>query len=235
MFDPRVRLAACLGFLGVLAVLDRPGALVLALAVGVAAVVLTRLPAGGVVGRLLVVEGFLVAVLVTFPFLLPGRPMVTVLGFAASWEGLVRAGIIVLRINAAVLMTTALLGGLGSAGIARAMTGIGLPPRLGQLMQMTVRYIGLFDGEYHQLRRAMRARGFRAGSNRHSWRTLGNLMGMLLVRSFERAERVRGAMACRGFSGRFLMPPPRALTAADLGFATAGGLVVATLMVLEFL
>jgi len=142
-----------------LPLLDRPGALALALAAGLVAVVLARLPARAVLARLLVTEGFLVALLVTFPFLLPGRPIFSILGFPASWEGLAQAIVIVLRINVAVLMTMALLDGLGSAGIARAMTGLGLPPRLGHLMQMTVRYIGLFDGEYHRLRRAMRARG----------------------------------------------------------------------------
>ena len=36
----------------------------------------------------------------------------------------------------------------------------------------------------------LRVRGFKPGSNRHTWRSLGYLVGMLLVRSLERAERV---------------------------------------------
>jgi cobalt/nickel transport system permease protein len=37
----------------------------------------------------------------------------------------------------------------------------------------------------------------------HTYKTYAYLVGMLLVRSSDRAERVRNAMLCRGFSGRF--------------------------------
>ena len=37
----------------------------------------------------------------------------------------------------------------------------------------------------------------------HTYRTYAYLVGMLLVKSHDRAERVRSAMLCRGFKGRF--------------------------------
>ena len=113
------------------------------------------------------------------------------------------------------------------------MAGIGMPPRLAQLLQMTVRYIGLFNDEYHRLRRAMRVRGFRPASNRHSWRSLGNLLGMLLVRSLERAERVRWAMACRGFSGKLLANEATALSGRDFGFLATAALAMGLLVSLQ--
>jgi cobalt/nickel transport system permease protein len=51
----------------------------------------------------------------------------------------------------------------------------------------------------------MRVRCFRPGVNRHSYRAFGYLVGMLLVRSFDRSERVLAAMKCRGFCGRYYM------------------------------
>jgi cobalt/nickel transport system permease protein len=41
--------------------------------------------------------------------------------------------------------------------------------------------------------------------NGHSYRAIGYLVGMLLVRSFDRSERVLAAMKCRGFRGRYYM------------------------------
>ena len=68
---------------------------------------------------------------------------------------------------------------------------------------MSVRYISVLEDEYVRIRRAMKARAFVARSNVHTWRTFGWLVGMLLVRSFERSRRVSNAMRCRGFNGSF--------------------------------
>jgi cobalt/nickel transport system permease protein len=46
-------------------------------------------------------------------------------------------------------------------------------------------------------------RGFRNRANLHSYRTIGQVAGTLLVRSAERSERVGQAMRCRGFDGEF--------------------------------
>ena len=49
----------------------------------------------------------------------------------------------------------------------------------------------------------MKCRGFRARTDLHTLRTIGYLVGMLLVRSLERSDRIMEAMKCRGFDGRF--------------------------------
>ena len=229
--DPRVRLAVCLAFLFALPALHGFPALAVALGLALLLTAVAGIGGRAALRRLAVAEGFLVALLVSLPFLIPGRPAFALFGLAASWDGILRALVIVLRINAGILVTFALIGRLGSSGLARAMTGLGFPEKLAQILQMTVRYIALFDDEYHRLRRAMRARGFKPGSNRHSWRSYGHLLGMLVLRSFERAERVRWAMLCRGFSGRFLTAEPRPLAPRDHAFAaTAAALILALLL-----
>jgi len=52
------------------------------------------------------------------------------------------------------------------------------------------------------MRNAMKARAFVLRGNLHSWRSVGYLLGMLLVRSMERSERVVNAMKCRGYTGQ---------------------------------
>lgn len=79
----------------------------------------------------------------------------------------------------------------------------------------------------------MRARGFQPGFDRHTLRTFGYLVGMLLVRASERAERVLKAMRCRGFTGEFPILVRSRLGPADaLGALTMAGALV-TLVLLE--
>lgn len=49
----------------------------------------------------------------------------------------------------------------------------------------------------------MKIRGFSPKTNLHTYRTYAYVVGMLLVKSYERARRVEAAMLCRGFDGRF--------------------------------
>jgi cobalt/nickel transport system permease protein len=49
---------------------------------------------------------------------------------------------------------------------------------------------------------ARKARTFRRQRAWSGWKTLAQLLGMLLVRSLNRAERVFGAMRARGWDGR---------------------------------
>jgi cobalt/nickel transport system permease protein len=73
---------------------------------------------------------------------------------------------------------------------------------------MSYRYLFVLADELARLRIALRVRGYRNRANRHSYRTAGHVAGTLLVRGYERAERVGQAMRCRGFDGQF-----RSLTA----------------------
>ncbi|MGD9298980.1 MAG: energy-coupling factor transporter transmembrane component T, partial [Thiohalocapsa sp.] len=79
------------------------------------------------------------------------------------------------------------------------------PHKLVHLLLLTIGQIKHLDDERWRLRRAMRARAFVPRSNRHTWVSYGNLIGMLLVRSLERARRIEAAMRARGFQGRLYL------------------------------
>jgi cobalt/nickel transport system permease protein len=68
---------------------------------------------------------------------------------------------------------------------------------------MAHRYVFLFAEEFGRLRTVLRVRGYRNRASVHSYRTIGQVAGTLLVRGHERSERVANAMRCRGFDGRF--------------------------------
>jgi cobalt/nickel transport system permease protein len=90
----------------------------------------------------------------------------------------------------------------------KAAHSLRVPGLVVQLALLTYRYLFLLADELGRLRTALRVRGFRNRASRHAYRTVGRVAGTLLVRGYERGERVGQAMRCRGFDGRF-----RSLTA----------------------
>ena len=154
--------------------------------------------------RLLPLEGLMLALLLLLPFTVAGTAF-AIGPLQASHEGLQLALQILLRANAVLVMLLALLGTLEPSTLGHALGRLGVPDKLVHLFLLTVRYVELIHEEYRRLRNAMRARAFVPRSDAHGWRSVGWLIGLLLLRSLERARRVLAAMKCRGFHGRLYL------------------------------
>lgn len=228
--DLRLRLVAALGVvasisaLRTLPVAAATGAAILGLALAAG----WRRPAWR---RLLHVEAFLLLLFLTLPFTMAGTPLFSLGPLAASAEGVARAALVAAKTSACVMVLMLLLGDIEPARLGAALRALHVPERLVRLFVMTVRYADLIREEAARLHEAMRARAFRARSSRHTWRSYGNLVGMLLVRALERARRVEEAMLCRGLSRQF---PYRAAPAPSLrdwaGFGLLAGAALAALL-----
>ena len=224
--DPRTRIvSACAIVLGAVAMQTLAGQIAI-LASAAALATMADLKPRDMLHRLLHVEGFMVVLLVLLPLTMPGRPLATLGPLTLSQDGLMRALAIVLKVNAAVLATMALLATLEPVRLGRGLASLGAPSRLIHILLFLVRYQSLFREEGARLMEAMRARGFAPRCDMRTWRAYGNFTGMLLVRSMERAERVEEAMRCRGFSGKFPLRATRPLQRADLFFMAAVALAV---------
>jgi len=231
--DPRLRVVACFGFALMAVSLTRPLALIAALSIAVAAIAMARLEIRSTLCAVAALDGSMILVIALLPFTMPGEPLVSIFGYPASSEGLWRAAQITLKSNAVVLMMLALLGSTELVDIGHALEKLRVPPKLVQLLLMTVRYIDVLGREYRRLRVAMTVRGFQMRCDVHTWRTMGYLFGMLFVRSFERAERIAAAMRCRGFTGRFPTLSNMALARRDAVFAVIAVLAAVVVGSLE--
>ncbi|MFP4076976.1 MAG: cobalt ECF transporter T component CbiQ [Halochromatium sp.] len=231
--DPRARILAVIGFAGVVILLDQPVALSVALALALMTAGLARLPLRRTLRQLAAMDAFVILMLLMLPFTTPGRELFALGPLTASAEGLRLAVDIALTANAILLMLLALVGQLDPVVIGHALHRLRMPTVLVQLLQFTVRYVGLIDAELGRMRIAMRARGFVPGANWHSYRSLGYALGMLLVRSLERSERVLRAMKCRCFSGHFPVLDGLQFRAVDARLAAVMALVLGALLGLE--
>ncbi|WP_412917519.1 cobalt ECF transporter T component CbiQ [Pseudogemmobacter blasticus] len=216
--DPRGRILAALAFAVVVTGLSSLTALVAALAAALALLAVSGLPVATTLKRMMLMDGFIVFMLVLLPFSTPGTALLVVPGgFVASAEGLRLAVEIALTANAVILALMVLVGTMEPVVLGHALARLRVPERLVHLLLFTVRYIEVLRDEYSRSRQAMQARAFRPGSNRHCWRSLGQLVGMMLVRALERSERILQAMKCRGFTGRLPL-------LSDLRFGRIDGL-----------
>lgn len=232
--DPRSRVLAACAFSLVVVALGHVASAGLALTLAVAVAFLSGLEPKATLRRLIALDGFIILAVAMLPFTVTGEPLITVLGFDASREGAVQALLIILKANAVVLMVLALVGTIEPVRFGHAMSQLGLSDKLVQMMLFTIRYLDVLEQEYSRLRIAMRARAFRMGANRHTWRSVGYLFGMLLVRGLERSERVVAAMRCRGFDGTFRpLTPQTRLGRSDSAFALATVAGLAALIVVD--
>ncbi len=201
--DPRIRVAAAAGYTSVVAVCDDLTALVASLGVSALLVILARLPLLKVAGRLTVVAGFLALIWALLP-LTYGGPVMGRLGPLVFHAPGVRLALqITLKSVAIVTAFIALVATMDIATLGHSLLRLGVPAKVAYLLLMTYRYIFVLEQEYQRLLRAARIRGFKPGTNLHSYRTFAYLVGMLFVRASNRAQRVHQAMKCRGFRGRF--------------------------------
>lgn len=200
--DARWRLAAIVLVCIAVVTLQAPLAASLSLLTALVCLAVSRLPWRWFLVRLAGVGLFLALFLVLLPFTLPGEG--TELGpLHVSWHGLHLAILICLKALTVVALALLLFATAPVEITLRAAHRLHVPGLLVQLLMLTHRYIYLFADELGKLRIALRLRRFRNRMSRHGYHTLGNVTGTLLVRSYERAERVGQAMRSRGFDGRF--------------------------------
>lgn len=230
--DPRVKLITAMVFSVVVALNRSLEAGFLALILPVLLILAARLPFRPLLSRLAVVNVFILMLWLFLPFNYPGKDVLFALGpWDATREGIAYALLITVNSNAIVLMMLALLATTPVFNVVHAMSHMGIPDKLVHLFFFCFRYIHVIHEEYHRLADAMKMRGFRPRTDLHTYRSYAYLLGMLLVRSFDRAQRIQAAMKCRGFAGRYYILHHYEMKRNDYLLAASGCLFSIVLMV----
>lgn len=233
--DPRGKVLAAAAFAVLVAVSRSSATAAAGLALAVLAVLAARLPGRKVAARLLVVNGFVIFLWLVLPFTYPGEVLWRWGWLAATREGLSAAGLITLKSNAILLGLIALIATVPIVDLGQALHRLRLPDKLCHLLLFTYRYLYVFEQEYQRLIQAMKIRGFRPKTDLHTYRSYAYLAAMLLVRSYDRAERVYQAMLCRGFQGRFYSLKEFSWQRRDRVFLATAGLGLLALAGVEWL
>jgi cobalt/nickel transport system permease protein len=119
-----------------------------------------------------------------------GWLQVTTAGLTVLGSVTLKAFLSLWTLNILILTTpvSALLSGL---------VALKMPPLLVAIFASMYRYIAVLNEEFLAMRRAAMSRNL-LSSNRWQRLVVGNMMGALFIRTYERAERVHRAMVSRG-------------------------------------
>ena len=145
--------------------------------------------------------------------LLDCSPMLLVGGVGVS-GGAISCLSILLKTLLCVSAVLALVAVTPMRKLTASLRRLHVPGMLVSLFEMTYRYVGCLMEEASSMSSAYALRG----KPRLEMRHMGSFVGQLLLRSYDRAERVYHAMKCRGYGGTIVGENAGELTAGDWCF-----------------
>ena len=145
--------------------------------------------------------------------------------------GTVSFFVILFRAYLCVMAVLLLVSVTPFAEITNSMRRLRIPHIFVVMLEMTYRYISILFEEAHSMYIAYSLRNVsRKGIN---IKDMGSFVGQLLLRSFDRADRVYNAMKCRGYALHVLPQGGRKLEIKDIIFCAITCLMCLTFRVIN--
>jgi len=201
--DPRVKFLSFMPYITIIAVHNSLKIAFLALFISIIFIIIAKLKAKIVLHRIGVVNIFTLFLWLFIPFTKKGNAIFNIGTLIVYKESIYYVSLITLKTNAIVLATISILGTSDIFSLAHGLIHLKIPKKLIHLFFFFYRYISVLHEEYIRLRRAMIVRCFSPKTNLHTYKSIAYLIGMLLVKSYERSQRIYQAMLCRGYNGNF--------------------------------
>ncbi len=163
-------------------------------------ILLSRVTLPVLLKRVAVESVFIVVVLLGSVFQGSGRVLWAWGPLKITTVGLTMLGSVTLKALLSLLILNVLTLTTSIPALLNALLILRTPPLLVAILASMYRYINVLIGEFNAMRRAAASRNL-MGSNRWHRLVVGNMMGSLFIRTYERGERVYQAMLARGYQG----------------------------------
>ncbi len=186
-WDPRAKLIAILVLIVAIVLIPDLKIALIGLAIALALVFISRIPFSFMLKHLIGVTMFIF-------------PLFVIISLTPS-GGIERASLIAVRALAAVILIFPMIGTMKFETTIKALERLKIPSKLVQMIMFTYRYIFVFAGEVQRMFTSITSRGFRKRTSLYTLSTIGKLIAMLFIRSYDRSERVFNAMVSRGYEG----------------------------------
>jgi cobalt/nickel transport system permease protein len=145
-------------------------------------------------------------------------PFILLATLAAPWRGMAGLSALFLRAILCLIILIILTNTTRFVELLQGFRGLGCPQILVSNLGFLYRYLFVLTEEILRMRQARDCRRVGHAALREELKILGSMLGTLLVRSFERAERMYKAMLSRGYSGDFPVVNPHRFSWPDLAF-----------------
>lgn len=188
-----------------------------------------NLPAGYIARKVLLLCPFAIIVGIFNPFI--DRATVFQLGSVGISGGWLSFASIIVRSTLTVGTAFVLLALTGFPAICRSMEQLGMPRPFSVQLLFLYRYIFVLTEEVGRASRAQELRS--CGKKGRGMATFASLVGHLLLRTWQRAERIHAAMLSRGFDGSFRSSRKSSFGFNELVFVIMWGIFFATARVTD--
>ncbi len=162
---------------------------------------ISQIPLSYIVGRTLVI-----------------LPFIVLAGLAVPRNGYLGLGALFVRAVLCLMLLILLTNTTRFVELLRGLRKLGCPQILVMNLGFLYRYFFVLTEEAMRMKQARDCRRVGRAPFREELKILSSMLGTLLIRSFERAERMHYAMLSRGYSGDFPVVSPRRFSWRDLVF-----------------
>jgi cobalt/nickel transport system permease protein len=203
-----------------------------------ALILLSKVPVFYVLKRSLIIMPFVVLIAIFIPFFREGevagsyniwlwQVSVTYSGLQVFWNILAKAWLSILSL---ILLTST----TKFSNLLKSLEQLRMPRVMVMILSFMYRYIFVLVDEVMRMRQARDSRNF-GGGRLWQLRTIGNMIGTLFIRSYERGERVYAAMMARGFDGQTRTLESLSFRQLDVFFGISLGLALMLVTVVNLL
>jgi cobalt/nickel transport system permease protein len=227
--DPRAKVIATMLFL--LTVISFPKYEIVALApfflFPVLIMTVGEIPVRFIIGKIVLVSPFAIFIGIFNPLLDTGTfTIIPGVFISAGW---ISFGSILLKYTLTISAAFLLIATTSFPGVCHALRRLGFPALFVSQLLFLYRYLFVLMEEAMRIIRARDMRSF--GTRGTGMKVFVRLIGVLFLRTVDRAERVYYAMLSRGFQGDIPSLKRSRMVLADLAFLS---IMIATLWVLRF-
>ncbi len=191
--------------------------------------VLSKLPPLYVLKRSLVIFPFVLLIAVFIPFFKEGQVAgsynIWLWQISITYNGLLILANVVVKSWLCILALILLSSTTKLDDLLKGLRHLGIPQVMILILSFMYRYIFVLVDEVMRIQQARDSRNF-GGSRLHHLKTIGNMVGTLFIRSYERGERIYAAMLARGFDGQVRTLHKLRFRQADAYFGAAFSLVL---------
>ncbi|NQU73084.1 MAG: cobalt ECF transporter T component CbiQ [Candidatus Omnitrophica bacterium] len=187
-------------------------------------VLLSKLPIQYVLKRSLVIIPFVLMAAAFIPFFKKGEVAggysLGTLRLTVTYDGLMIFWNILAKAYLSILCMILLVSSTRFSDLLKAFEKLKCPRIITMIFSFMYRYIFVIQDE---LVRMLQAKESRSVGGKHLFhiKSLANMVGVLFIRSYERAESVYFAMCARGFDGKIKVMHDFKLTRKDICFLSA--------------
>ncbi|TQD28223.1 cobalt ECF transporter T component CbiQ [Methanolobus vulcani] len=200
-FDPRAKIITFTLLIFSFVFIENLGVAFLTLLFSFFILLLSKIPLGFMFDRMKPGLIFVFPFLVIMPFAVEGNVLFSIYGLNITYEGVYYGILVFVRAATSIMFALTMLGTTKMDVTMKSLYSLKVPAPLVQTLMFSYRYVFVFIDEFISMWTAMTSKGFKLKANKHSLSVVGNIVGMLLVRSCERAERVHHSMSSKGYTG----------------------------------